>query len=280
MMAETEGFGEDSELLVASVVVKILLAFVNGADRTLTQAVAAGAAISGQRGICDKGKICKDGYQADSRSEGFGDQEVVPADPSDPGSPGHVFVGKMTSLVLPVHKLRSGNRYGLIPEALNGGVDNQSNRVQEDVDSLIMLEVKGRRLVLNPVHHGIGKVVSDGYGQGQLVDRRGWKKDVLFFESPKVGHAEKGTSPLLAECSQLFNMGLFGHVTSLLVFDLEILNLLPKRVSIDPQELGGGHLDVPHLFEGRGDKDLFNKGNDVIQKPQLRLRLHVGINLV
>jgi hypothetical protein len=162
MMAETEGFGEDFQLLVASVVVKILLAFVNGADGTHTDTVPAGATISGQRGICSQGEVCKDGHQTDPCPEGFGDEEVIPADPSQPGSSGHVLVGKMASLILPVHKLRGGNRYGLIPKVLNGCVDHQSNRVQEDVDSLIMMEVEGGRLILNPIHNGIRKMVRDG----------------------------------------------------------------------------------------------------------------------
>jgi hypothetical protein len=170
MMAETEGFGEDSQLLVASVVVKILLAFVNGADGTHTHAVPAGATISGQRGICSQRKVCEDGHQADPCPEGFRDEEIVPADPSQPGSPGHVLVGKMASLILPVHKLRGRNRYGLIPKVLNGCVDNQSNGVQEDVDSLIVVEVERGRLVLNPIHNGLRKVVPDGDSQGQLVD--------------------------------------------------------------------------------------------------------------
>jgi hypothetical protein len=49
MMAEAEGLGEDFQLFVTPVVVKILLAFVNGPDRTYVDAFPAGAAISGQR---------------------------------------------------------------------------------------------------------------------------------------------------------------------------------------------------------------------------------------
>jgi len=171
MMAETEGLGEDFQLFVAPVVVKILLAFVNGPDRTNADAFTAGAAIPGQRGIRHQGKVCEDGHQADPCPEGFGDEEIVPADPPQPGGPRHVLVGKMTSLVLPVDKLRGRNRYGLIPKVLNGCVDNQTDRVQEDVDPLIMLEVKGGRLVLHSIHNGVRKVVPDGYGKRQRIDR-------------------------------------------------------------------------------------------------------------
>jgi len=75
-----------------------------------------------------------------------------------------MLVGKMTSLILPVHELGGGNRYGLIPKVLDRRGHNQSNRVQQDIDSLIMLKLKRGRLFLDPIHNGIGKVIPNGYG--------------------------------------------------------------------------------------------------------------------
>jgi hypothetical protein len=60
MMAEAERLGEDFQLFVAPVVIKIFLPFMNGAGRARTQAVPAGPAISWRRGIYSQGEIRKD----------------------------------------------------------------------------------------------------------------------------------------------------------------------------------------------------------------------------
>ena len=159
-----------------------------------------------------QGQIGEDGQQTDPCPKGFSHQKIIPADPSQPCGAGHMLVGEMALLVLPIDKLGSGDRYGLVSKGLNRCGNDQPYRVEEDVNSLIMLKVKRGRLVLNPIHDRIGEVITNGDGQGKMLEGGPWEKNCLFSERAEIRDAKQGAPPLLTKGFDLFGILLLGHV--------------------------------------------------------------------
>jgi hypothetical protein len=60
-----------------------------------------------------------------------------------------MLVGEMSSLGLPIHNLGGRNGEGLISQVLNGGGDRQTDCVEKDIRSLIMVKIERGRLVFN-----------------------------------------------------------------------------------------------------------------------------------
>ena len=66
-----------------------------------------------------------------------------------------MFMGEVASLLLPVHQLGRGNGDGLKSKGLNRIVQDQTDRIEEDVRSLIMLKIEGGRPVFNLIQNGV-----------------------------------------------------------------------------------------------------------------------------
>ena len=103
IMAEVEGFGKGSQLLVTSKVVEVLLPLLDRPCWTDRQAIVTGAAIIQRWRIDLKRKIGENGDQTNPRSKLLIDEEVIPAYPSQSRSPGHMFMGKVSPLLFPIH---------------------------------------------------------------------------------------------------------------------------------------------------------------------------------
>src|SRR5512143_1654337 len=160
IMAEMEGFGKSSELLIASKMIEIFLPFLDGSRRADPHAIQTGAAIPRGRRADGEGDPGENGHEANSGSKSLVHEKVVPADPSQPRGAGHMLMRKVGSLRFPVHKLRGSDGHGLIPQVLNGEGHDQAEGVQKNIGSLVVVEIERSRLVLNLFQNGIGEVKS------------------------------------------------------------------------------------------------------------------------
>ena len=92
IMAEMEGFSKGLQLFVASEVIETFLFFLDCFCRTDFDAGPAGTAVSceGRAGL--KGEIGQDGDEANPGTKRFIDEEIIPADPTQPCGTGHMLV--------------------------------------------------------------------------------------------------------------------------------------------------------------------------------------------
>ncbi len=118
IMAEMEGFGKGSQLLVASKMIEVPWSFLDGTGGANRQAIQTGAALPYGGGADDQWNPGEDGDEANSGSKLLVDEEVVPADPSEPRSTSHMFMRKMGSLRFPIHKLRGSDGHRLVSQIL------------------------------------------------------------------------------------------------------------------------------------------------------------------
>ena len=160
IMAEVEGFGKGSQLLVTSKVVEVLLPFLYCPCWTDRQAIVTGTAMIQRWRIDLKREIGENGDQTNSRSKLIINEEVVPAYPSQSRSPRHMFMRKVSPLIFPIHQLRGRDRHGLVSEILNRRSHDQADGVEKNVNSLIVMEIKWSGLVLNLFQNGIRKTIS------------------------------------------------------------------------------------------------------------------------
>ncbi len=159
VVTEPERFRKELQLFIATDVVEVFSSFLDGSGGASGETGAARAAVPGGRGMDLKGKVGEDGQQADPCPELFGYKEIVPADPPDSRGLRRVLVGEMASLTLPVDKLGGGDGNRLKSEVLNGVVENEADRVEEDIDPLVMVKIERRGLIFNPFQNNIGKMI-------------------------------------------------------------------------------------------------------------------------
>ncbi len=117
-MAEMEGFGKGSQLLVASKMIEIPLLFLDGPRGANRQAIQAGTALPDGWRADDEWNPGENGDEANPGSKLLVHEKVVPANPSQPRSASHMFVRKMGSLRFPIHKLRGSDGHRLVSQIL------------------------------------------------------------------------------------------------------------------------------------------------------------------
>ena len=183
-------------MLIATDMVEVFPPFLNGTGRAYGEAGVTRAAIPNRRGTDLEGEVGEDGQQANPCPESLGDKKIVPADPADSCRLRPVFVREMASLALPIDKLggRDGNRPK--SEVLNGAVENKTDRVEKDVDPLIVLEIERGRSIFDIVQDGIGEMVTQRDRVRVPLDKSGGEKDPFPVEGRKISHPDQGASPL------------------------------------------------------------------------------------
>jgi len=92
IMAEMEGFSKGLQLFVASEMIEIFWSLFNGFRWADFYACPAGTAVSceGRAGL--KGEIGQDGDEANPGTKRFIDEEIIPADPTQPRGTGQMLV--------------------------------------------------------------------------------------------------------------------------------------------------------------------------------------------
>ncbi len=92
IMAEMEGFGKGLQLFVASEMIEILRSLFNGFRWADFYACPAGTAVSCERRAGLKREIGEEGEEANPGTKRFIDEEIIPADPTQPRGTGQMLV--------------------------------------------------------------------------------------------------------------------------------------------------------------------------------------------
>jgi len=92
IMAEMEGFSKGLQLFVASEMIEILWSLLNGFRWADFDAGPAGITVFPKGRIGIKREIDENGDEASSGAELFIDEEIIPADPTQPCGTGHMLV--------------------------------------------------------------------------------------------------------------------------------------------------------------------------------------------
>jgi len=92
IMAEMEGFSKGLQLFVASEVIEILWSLFNGFRWADFYAGPAGTTVFPEERIGLKREIGEEGDEANPGTELFIDEEIIPADPTQPRGTGQMLV--------------------------------------------------------------------------------------------------------------------------------------------------------------------------------------------
>ena len=90
------------------------------------------------------------------------DQEVVAADPAQPGQPSHFFVREMGPLVFPIDDLRGRDRKGPETAVPDEHGQEEGRPVEKKVELAVVMEIEGCRTVVDIGEHCVQDPLADG----------------------------------------------------------------------------------------------------------------------
>jgi len=156
MLADDMAASEFVQFPIAGVMIKSIRSLVDGRGRTRRQTTDAAPAGKGQqRPGRAKGSIGEHRHQPDSRAEPGCDKKIVAAYPAQAGKMRNGLVRDVGPLVLPIDDLGGRDGKRIESEILEERREEECAAVKEEIRLPIMMEVEGRRLVLDVLENAV-----------------------------------------------------------------------------------------------------------------------------